>query len=327
MDRNQVMEQLQPVMNTQVREVTHNPRTRVVVTPDMVTFRPGGGAHTLEMTQDGVQSLAGYVGLPWNVAAKLRPETFGAATTELLGRKGRYALVVKDGAVNAITRPGEFHNVNSERVLNTIDASIPAADYHRVLILQNLAVSIEVVGDRRQPVARGDMIQAGANIAFSPLGAVEPMVQSYVLRLACTNGQVMNTIVREFHFGGGGGGEGDNIWQWFRRSIRDAYGALDSITTRYQQMIEERIAPEDRAQVLTALLRHSRISGNDADAVRALALEHPPENSYDMLNLITYATSHVLEQPQRVRRAQLTAGNYASEESHQRLCPLCHRAS
>lgn len=324
MERTEVLERLQPIMTTQVRQIEHSPRTRVTVTPDMVTFRPGGGAHILEMTEDGVQSMAKYIGLPFNLAAKLNPGTFGAVSTELLGHKQRYALIIKDGVITAVTRRRDFHTINAERALQAVESAIPNVEFHRVLILPEMVASLEVVGDKRQPVRRGDLVQAGAQVTFSPMGNINPMVQSYVLRCDCTNGMNSNTILREFHFGGGGGGEGDNVWQWFRKSIRDAYNSLDTIVARYRQMIDEGITPENRAMVLEALLKAAKIKGKDAEAARALAIEAPPENRYDMLNIITRVTSHVIEEPERVRQAQLAAANYSHEHEDAMECPLCH---
>ncbi|KKN40489.1 hypothetical protein LCGC14_0732780 [marine sediment metagenome] len=323
MNRAEVLEKLDPILETQVRQVEHSPRTRVVVTPDMVTFQPGGGQHHMEMTKAGVESMTKYIGLPWNIAGNLQPGTFGNVATELLSRKNRYSLVTKDGAITGLVKPGQFHNLNAGRVLQTIEGAIRGVEFHRVLILDNYSVSLEVIGEKREAVSRGDLIQAGANISFSPLGTVDPMVQSYVLRLSCTNGQTSNTVLREFHYGGGGG-EGDDIWQWFRNSTRTAYNALDRIVTRYRAMMNEHIPAGDRAAMLEAMLREARISGEDANAVRALAIENPPLTSYDVLNLITTATSHIIEDPRKVRRAQLTVASYTSDEEHARVCPVCH---
>jgi len=327
LNRVEVLERMEPLTNTQVRTIDHNPRTRVVVTPDMVTFRPGGGQHHLQMTIPGVQSMTKFIGLPDSIAGKLQPETFGNVATELLNRKNRYALVTKDGEVTGVAKPQEYHTLNPERVLRSVEQGIRGIEFHRVLILENFVVSLEVVGERRQAVRSGDLIRAGANISFSPLGTVDPTIQSYALRLICTNGLTSNTILREFHYGGGsggGGGEGDDIWQWFRNSTREAYLALDRIVTQYRKMDKEQVPPDQRAMMLEALLREARISGSDANAIRALAIEEPPETSYDMMNLITQATSHIMEDPQRVRRAQLTVADFTSENEHARVCPVCH---
>ncbi len=325
MNRTEVLERLEPAMNLQVRPIEHRPQTRVLVAPEMTSFQPGGGAHHMEVTQPGLESMAKFVGLPWNLATNLRPETLGEVTTELLGQKHRYALVTKDGAVTGVAKAGEFHNLNAGRVLQSIEAGVRGAEFHRVLVLDNFVVSLEVIGEKREAVARGDLIQAGANITFSPLGTVNPTVQSYALRLACTNGQVSNTILREFRYGsGGGGGEGDDIWQWFRNSSRQAYNAIDRIVSRYREMLNENIAPGDRATMLEAMLREARITGETANAIRALAIENPPENSYQLMNLFTNATSHIIENPRQVRRAQLQLAQFTSDNEHSRVCPVCH---
>ena len=330
MDRVEVLERLEPVTNTQVRTVNHDDRTRIEVTPEMVTIRPNRGARTLEMTKGAVQSMGTFLGLPPTLAAKLRPETFGAVSTELLGHKRQYALVIKENAVTQVTKRGHFNSLNPERVLKQIEGAIPNVEWHRVLILDNLAASIEMIGENRTAVRSGDLVRAGAQVIFSPIGTVDPMVQSYAMRLVCTNGMTDNTILREFHFAGGGGdsgggtNEGDNVWQWFRRSVKDAYSALEPIVNRYRQMLDEQVEPADRAGILTAMLRAAKITGKAAEAIRAMALENPPENSYDMMNLITYASSHLLESPVQARRAQIASASYANEETHRRVCPVCH---
>ncbi|MBU0777586.1 hypothetical protein KKF82_04950 [Patescibacteria group bacterium] len=323
MNRTEVLEQLEPIMNTQLREVDHNPRTRVMVAPEQVSLRPGGGKRILEVTPGGVMSLVKFSGLPENVAKNIRPETFGMVATELLAHKRRYSVVTKDGAITSFVRRGEYRNINPERALQAIESGVRGADFHRVLILDNLVAHIEVVGEERQPVSRGDLIQAGAMVQFSPIGTIDPLVQAYALRLTCTNGNTHNEVLREFHLSGGG--DGDDIWQWFRRSVREAYQAINPIIQRYRGMMDELITPEQRAQVLTAMLREAKISGGAADAVRAMAIENPPENRYQMMNLITYASSHLLERPDQVRRAQNTAADYAHEHANHLECPMCHR--
>jgi len=326
LNRTEVLERLEPIMDTQLREIDHEPRTRVMVSPEQVSLRPGGGRRILEVAPSGVMSLVKFSGLPETIAKNLQPETFGQVATELLAHKRRYSAVLKDGAITSFVRRGEYRNTNPARALQAIESGVRGADFHRVMILDNLVAQIEVVGEERQPVARGDLVQAGAMVQFSPIGTIQPYVQAYALRLACTNGMTHNDIIREFrHGGGGGGGEGDDIWQWFRRSVREAYQAINPIIQRYRGMMDELISPEQRAQVLTAMLREAKITGGPADAVRAMAIENPPENRYQMMNLISYASSHLLERPDQVRRAQNTAADYAHEHTNPLECPMCHR--
>ena len=233
--------------------------------------------------------------------------------------------MIKDSAITAIAKPTEFHSLNPARILTAIEGGIKGIEYHRVLLLDNFVVSLELIGERREPVVAGDLIQAGAQVSFSPIGTVDPTVQSYALRLTCTNGATHNTVLREFHYGGGGsGGEGDDIWLWFRRSAREAYNSLNRIVARYRLMMDEQIPADQRAMMLEAMLREAKISGEEANAIRAMAIESPPETSYDLMNLLSNASSHLLEDPRRVRRAQNAVASYTSETEHARVCPVCH---
>lgn len=327
MERADVLQRLEPIMKTQVRTIEANPTTRIRVTPEMVILQPGNKAHQLQVTEEGVKSLAKYTGMPAGVMRNLSRETLGTAFTELLARAERFSVLVDEGVVTGVARPTSVSVLNAEKALKSIEKGMRGAEYHRVLILKDNVVQLELVGEKREAVAKGDLIQAGAMVTFSPLGTVSPEVSSYALRLACTNGARSNTVIREWKYaggGGGGGGEGDDIWQWFRVASAAAYNSLADIINRYREMMNENIPAADRAMMLEAMIREAKISGEDADAVRSMAIERPPENAYDLLNLLTYASSHIIEDPNRVRRAQLTSGDYTSEDSHSRVCPVCH---
>lgn len=331
MDRETVLEKIAPLTDTRIRNVEHNPRTRVVVEPDQVIFRPGSGGHSLPVTPEGARKLANYISLPWGLAANLNPQTFGAVCTQGLAGKQRYALIVKEDAVQDITPYSSTrNNLNPERVLSAIGHAIHGVDYHRALTLDNTVISLEIVGEKQAAVKRNDIIQAGARVVFSPLGTVDPLVQAFGLRLVCTNGVTSNIVFQEYQYGGGGGGDeggnagSDNIWQWLTRATRTAYNSIDRQVLSYQKMAQERIAAPDRASMVEGMLRQSRISGEDAHAVRAMAIENPPATTYDLLNLMTYATSHVISNAQRITQAQRAIAVFSSEDSHARVCPVCH---
>jgi len=323
MNRTEVLQQLEPITHTQVRQVEHGPRTRVVVTPDMVVLRPGSGGHLIPLNENGVKALTNYIGMPRSLCQQLSPDTFGRVVTELLDRKQRYNILLDNGQVIDFADYRGIRNLPTERVVETIERSVPSAEFHRVNLFGQYSAMIEVVGEQRQPVVRGDLIRAGALVTFSPINTIRPTVQSYVLRLACTNGMTANNVLKEFQFGGGG--EGDDIWQWFRQSLRDAYRSLNAIVNRYREMRNERIPADQRAAMLEAMLRDARITGEDADAIRARAIEEPPRNTYDLVNLLTWASSHVVREPARIRRIQTTVATFSSEAEHRQVCPICHR--
>jgi hypothetical protein len=283
-------------------------------------MRPGNGGHLIPFTENGTKALAKFVGLPQRLCNELSPDLFGRVTTELLGRKERYNLLLENGQVENLVDYRGIRNLPVDRVLSTIEHVVPDCDYHRVSVLSNYSASLEIVGPRQEAVRRGDIVQAGALVNFSPINIIKPLVQSYVLRLTCTNGQTARTVLAEF---AGGGGEGDDVWQWFRQSVRAAYQSIGDIVNRYRQMIQERIPPEQRAAMLEELLRQAGITGKEAEAVRAQAIQDPPRNTYDMMNLITWASSHIIQSPERIQRALNAGATFTLESQHATICPLC----
>jgi hypothetical protein len=132
-------------------------------------------------------------------------------------------------------------------------------------------------------------------------------------------------VLSNFSGGNGGGGEGDSVWQFFRSSIRKAYGSFDTVVNQWKKLQAENIPAADRARILAALLERAKIKGEVADAVMAMAVERPPRNAWDMHNLITFASTHLLTAPAQVDRAQDIAAEFADESTHAKSCPLCHR--
>lgn len=319
MEKEEVLEHLRPLMGLTVRTLEHQPRTRVIVNPEQVVLRPGTGGHLVPLHEDGVKALANFVGMPMSMGKEISPDLFGRLTTEILSRRGRYSVLIAEGAIIDFAKPHPTHNLPTERVVDTIERVIPNADYQRVAI-QDHSATIEVVGEKREPVVRGDLIRAGAMVTFSPIGTIEPLVQSFVMRLACTNGAIDNQVLREFH----GGGEGDDVFQWFRKSLHDAYGSLGAIVNRYREMVGERIPANQRALMLEEMLRKAKICGELADTIRARAIQEPPRNAYEMMNLLTWASTHAIREPAQIRRVQLVAASFVSEEEHSTYCPMCH---
>ena len=328
MNRTQVLEQLEPICHTTVRQVEHSPRTRVIVQPDQVLIRPGSGGALIPLNENGAKALTNFVGMPQKLGQQLSPDLYGRVATELLGRKERYNLLLEDDQVKDFGDHRGVKNLPVERVLTTIERAIPNCDYHRVTVGANCSATLEIVGTKQEAVRRGDMVRAGAMVSFSPINMIMPTVQSYVLRLACTNGATSRTVLANFSGGGGGGGgEGDDIWQWFRQSVQAAYQSIGQVVGRYQEMIQERIPADQRATMLEALLREAGIKGKDAEAVRAQAIENPPRNTYDMVNLITWASSHLITTPIQRHRALNASASFTSASEHARTCPLCRHTT
>ena len=328
MDRAEVLEQMAPILSTTARAVDHGPGTRVLVADGgALALRTGSGARSRVLTDEGTAGLYRFLGLG-GLPAQLEPATRAKVATELLAARGRYTLLLKDDQVTDVAKAGEYRPLNPERVIDQVGRTIPEADFSRVLLLPHHTVQLEIVGAETGIVGVpgthervNDLVRAGVMLGFSPIGSIQPMIQSYVSRLVCTNGMVTTDVLRNFAFGG----EGDNVWQFFRQGISEAYGAMGRIVERWSQLAAEEVAPGDRAMILTALLKEAGFAKETVEAVRARALEEPPATMYDMLQLVTWGSSHVERDPVRVVRAQRAAGRFHAAETHDRMCPTCRR--
>ncbi len=318
MKREQVVEILAPETAQQVKPATG---PRVIIEGEKVYMRPSRSGRLIEMAPGGVQALLSRTGLGTRLAERLSPRTLKAVFQEGL-RPDNLALVVANDKVTDLVATTNYHPIAAERVLDAVEKTMPEVDYRRALILPVHQVQLEIIGVEEKAVAKGDLVRAGVLVRFSPLGLGQPLVQSYCQRLACLNGAVSTDVIREFTYGGDGGG---NLWSWFRKGIKDSYGAVGAIVARWQAMMREPIAPGNRAFVIAALIKQAGLKGKEKEAVEAQALEAPPTNHYEAMNLLTWAASHAIEEPRAIVRAMTAASDFSSEERHHGLCPVCRR--
>jgi hypothetical protein len=329
--REDILEKLEPFNHTQVRHVPDSSESRVIIDENTVLIRPARGARAVEIDAgQGLPNTLKVVGLPLDMAAKLSPKTFSDCLAELLRKKEHFDLVIRDEkVVDVVPFKSDRTSIVPERLITAIEKQLPVQGYNRLLTLENQMLQLEVVGEKTEAVVPGDLVQAGVLVRFSPLNTRMPLVQAYALRLACTNGATSMVHFSEFGGGDSGGnsrGSGDDFWSWFRLNLRKAYGSLDRVVANWRKLVEEKVDPKDRAALITAMLREAHLKGQVAEEIRAMAIERPPETSWDIFNYMTYASSHLLEAPKDILSAMGAAAGYAAEETHQRMCPVCKRA-
>jgi hypothetical protein len=322
MKRDAVLEKIAPIVEGKVRDIDNSFGARVVVTPDMVQLRPRRGAQTIEAAKE---PLMNFAGLPLHLAKALSPNTQSLILSELLEKAGSYSMVVKDDKVTAMVPFGSKHPVDPEHLLSLVEKTIPVSDYLRVM-LEGQFATVELVGETQTEVVKGDLVKAGVMMGFSPMGVKAPWVQSYAERLVCSNGMTHNEILAEFT-GGGGGGNGDNIWNFFRSSVRKAYNSFDKVVTGWRALVEEQIPPEQRGPMLLDLIKKSQLPPKVAAAIQSMALKSPPTNSWEMQNLISFATTHLMDKatPKQITKALKVVADFGAESTHDLTCPLCNR--
>ena len=260
----------------------------------------------------------------------MAPETVANVATEALLSGGEHSLLLDENGVVDIADVGKFRHLPAERVLGNIERGMGETEYSRVLTLPNQTVQLETMGVEETPVVAGDLMRAGVTVRFSTTGLSMPVVASSAMRLICTNGMTSTENLREFSYTGSGDGNGNGtgpIWEWLRRSVRDAYRGVAPLIERFREMQNTPVSAAERVQMVAALIKNARLPKDAADAVLARALERPPETVWDVFNLGTWATSHAVPDSngQAVVRAQRALSVFAHEDAHDRMCPTCRR--
>lgn len=332
MDRTQVLERLAPYEAIRPRDLTATAEVVVAETESGFAIRPTRGAHLIDIGEAGLPALYNRTGLSATLAKHVAPETLASVATEALTSQGEHSLLLNNDGVVDFADIGKFRHISTERVLANIERGMGETEYSRVIELPNQTVQLETVGIEETPVVAGDLMRAGVAVRFSPTGLSVPMVASSAMRLICTNGMTSTENIREFSYTGGGEGNGNGngngpLWDWLRRSVRDAYRGVAPLIERFREMQNTPVSAAERVQMVEALIRNSRLPKEAADAVRARALEQPPENVWDVFNLGTWATSHAVPDSngRAVVRAQRALSTFAHEDTHDRMCPTCRR--
>jgi len=322
--KEEVLTRLAPVLDLSSKVFDTSNMKLVVSRPDMEIHSGKGKA--LPIPKSAQTNLYSYLGLSTKVGESLSEKTLATVAGELMAPKGHIQVITKQGEVVDFTeanRPA----MDPHRVLSVVQRTISAPEYDNVFLMDSNVV-LDVVGHQEKAVARGDMVRAGTTITFSPTGVHIPEVRTYVRRLACTNGMTSDHFFDRYQFRSGGqhdGSEGDDVWQWFRKSISSAVKSMGAVVAEWQRLSKEAIRPQDRALIIEELLKQAGLGPDAIKAVRSAAIEHPPRNAYEAMNLITWAATHVEDRPTRIMRARRVAAAFSSQAEHRAICPTCRR--
>ena len=291
--------------------------------PDGDAIAVSDSQNTWVLDGDARKSFLKHVGLSNNLANRLSNSTVSNVLTELYMQKGASSLVVHGDNVLSVGQSGRFVSVHCDNVLGAVDAAIDNVSFNHVSIMPNYDVRIEMVGETRQEVTKGDFIRGGVMLKYNPLGITDPVVQAYGLRLICMNGAVSNTVFDTYSLAGSP--TADDIEEWLTSQVRVAYESLPDTIARYKTLSNDVIEPSDRALLIEGLVKRAGLRGSDVKALWAKATEEPPQTAYDIMNLMTWVTSHYMLDASSIARAQSAVAAFVEEEAHNKICPTCNR--
>ena len=284
------------------------------------------GEREFSLNKNARKDMIRYLGMTDKFVHELaaaNPSLASGVATEMYKARGPEGVfAVKNGAPISFARNG-YREVPVEDVLGGIsDVLGEETQPNRAMLNRNYDVQIELVGSRSETVGVGDIIRSGVMVRFNPLGLTDPSVSPFGLRLVCSNGMTSRI---EF-----GGGElpllayRESPVRWIVNKCKDAYEGMADAAGEWSAMAETPLHPHGSRAILQEALQRAGIRGRHADMVLERAAMESPETMYDVLNLLTWVSSHLLTTPSAVVRAQNASVEYSRAAVSGR-CPACYK--
>lgn len=330
MDVNQVYTALDDVIGLEISTVSENAA---------VEMHGSGKMYLRDQGQDYLlrgrsrNAMLKHLGVSNGLLKKLTNTTSTSLLTELCQRQGEFSLLRNASDLVGFAPKGRYKNVPVEKVIETISTTLGAAmtNYHRALVLPNYDVRVEVLGPNESAVKsnlkKDDLVKAGACVQFNPVGLTNPSVQTYGLRLICLNGQTATEVLQTYELGLDSTGSLDTLLEWMSNNVRKAYESLPAAVEKWNTLAADTITEKERPLLLAAVSKDAKLKGAVAEAFWAQATQEPPNTAYDVYNLITWASSNVMEDPQQIVLAQDVAAKFANDMVHKKYCPTCQRVA
>ncbi len=278
----------------------------------------------MTLTKEARDKLYSIAGMPKKTLARLSLGTVNNVLTELMRQEGDLMLLHNTQQIQDILPVQRLRPVNALDMLDTLQDTIPDHQFHRAMRVGQHSIQIESVGSHvvedNIGKSKGSLIQAGVVTRFSPLGLDAPEVQNFVVRLICINGMTSTEFFNKYTTG-----PLADVIPWYQQSLIRAYAGMDGLIAKWDNLAEESLTTQERVLLLNGLLKAARVPHAETEIIHNEAMQNPPETSYEVLQLITWAASHVIEEPLAILRAQEAAASFVDSQQHVMWCPTCKR--
>ena len=323
MKRDQLMDVLEPLANLKVQTVSGE--ASLELTPNGSLWLSDDN-NDWSLDDHSRKALLKQIGVSDSLLKKLNNVTATQVATELYRRQGDVSALTADDYIVGFTTYGRYKQLPLNEVFDNVEQSLGTdIDYNRAMVLPNKDIRVEIAGQDEQAVDVGDLVRSGVILQFNPMGLTDPTIQTYGLRLSCVNGMTSTKVIEQYALGLDDDVTNEDVMTWIRNTSSDAYGAFPQVVKQWRTLLEEEIPSEDRPLLIGGIVQDAGLRGDLASALWAKATEEPPQTAYDVLNLMTWLSSHVIEDPKKVVRLQQVSANFADEVFHNKSCPTCKR--
>lgn len=295
-----------------------------------------GGSHEVPATSDGLEQLAGYTGIPRPFFRDLDPDMKQYLLNEKLRRTPNNVALryTPSGGIHEVYHPSHVRVEPRQVVqaaLNVLDETAPVIEWWAdsddlridVMVPENFSQGIG--GDP----AVGDISRGGLRFTQDRKHNLAPAVETYIYRLACTNGMVVpDTSSSRID---ARGATVDQVLAELELAAQRAFGEVEEQIAHFYEMRNQpiegdvtqaviRVARERGLPTRTAMTLAERVPSD----LSAESLDHPP-TMFDLVNLITNEANNPRIRSRRSSRAalELAGGAVVGEARHR--CGSCHQ--
>lgn len=279
------------------------------------------------LTDDAFKSLCEKLKVPYSYAK--RSPLISSDLNYWLGRKGQDAfLALSDQNDNVRAFMDSSHTyVPSVEIVRAVVNIFSSHDWEvRGSSISGPVVKVDITSGKQGGAALGDITDAGISIVHSDSWSVGTRFDSYLLRLACLNGQVAPVHGRKFRVSGQ---TVEQIINQVGEFAELAFSQLDDMLAGYERLREKNV--ENIPNILTRIVKENGLpskvlkallEASMAPAFLATVPNSRVVNMLDVLNILTWVGTHNQELSENHRkRLQLIAGHLSITGHHR--CDGC----
>ena len=293
----------------------------------------------LSLDEEGMRRLFGALHAPAEYVACLSPSLRTQILEFHLNSRGseglsseRAVVLSRNGCFSGIDR-ADLHRLTGPVVLETVGEAI---DGNTEVEVQNLnlrqdAFQIDIVSPRLTEDARvGDTIRYGLRVRHSLVGEYATTVESFALRLACTNGLIQRECIgakgtarsrpRTRRLPADHGDADKKQREQIRELTKAAWKRLRDVASGIRKLHDRPFDMDSLARFLRQARMYSARLNKLVEA--AWRQEGSEGTAFGFLNALTRVATHdVSFSQQQRRRLELVAGIFSGQVAH--LCPRC----
>lgn len=240
---------------------------------------PDGETNTI--TRSSFVQLIHFLGIQWESVKALEPTAvLNDVSNRLKGHSGQFMLRIKDGVIQAVLSPG-YTPIDNADVLRSAIRSLDLSNTLVTFFRGNMRITGTSDGVSLQP-AVGDIVSGGLELVNNELGKGVLSVNSFLLRLVCTNGAVVPSQAQEAKFVHRGW-EREGLIRHIGEAGSEAVSRVKGLDDALKRMVETRLGDRE----------HSRLLRTVAEPLGKRGLEEfrtamsPDSTLYDAYNHLT----------------------------------------